>query len=311
MKLSIIIPVYNVEKYLNRCLDSIINQINDSNVEIIIVDDGSTDSSGIICNNYQSNNVLIKHKKNGGLSSARNYGLKFAKGEYVWFIDSDDFIENGSIKKIIKILSYNKCDVLVINSNTIDDNNIVKKERIYSIREGLYSNQEYMKKMFKNPKSILFCAQYHIVKLSLIKKNKLYFKENIIHEDELWTPQVLINSNYIYYSNLLIYYHYMRSDSIMHSSKKEQSGLCDLIVSTELYKIFDSYKERDLKYMRDRCTNIFLQSVWKVKNFFNINIIKKSIPLKNSLYLKTKAKALLYFISPHLYLMVHKILRKN
>ena len=92
--LSIIVPVYNVEMYLKRCVDSILKQDYD-NMEIILVDDGSTDSSGVICDQYASNykNVKVIHKKNGGLSDARNFGLDNCRGQYISFIDSDDWIE--------------------------------------------------------------------------------------------------------------------------------------------------------------------------------------------------------------------------
>ena len=98
---SIIIPVYNVENELARCIDSIINQTF-GNFELILVDDGSPDNSGSICDEYAKNDsrVQVIHKANGGVSSARNTGLKIAKGEYIWFVDSDDYVETNSFKII-------------------------------------------------------------------------------------------------------------------------------------------------------------------------------------------------------------------
>ena len=308
MFLSIIIPVYNVENYLRKCLESIMEQKLD-NMEIIIIDDGSTDASGEICEEYKGKNVIVKHKKNGGLSSARNYGLEFAKGDYIWFIDSDDFIEKDCTNTIVEKLKENKPDLMIIKSRVINENNESKDELFYSIKEGLYSNYEYMKILKNNPKSILFCAQYHIVKKDIIEKNKILFKDGIIHEDELWTPQIIMASNSIYYSNLNIYYHLMRSDSIMHSSKIEKSGNSDLIVAEELYKIYKNNKNRDLDYLKDRCTNIFLQSVWKIPDFFKKNKIKRFVPFNNSYYLKTKIKALLFLMSPRLYRTLHKLIK--
>lgn len=305
MLLSVIIPVYNVEKYVEKCVNSIKKQ-NSSDIEIIIVDDGSIDNSGALCENLKSKNIIVKHKKNGGLSDARNYGLKYASGEYVWFVDSDDYIEDGSIKKIVNALKKESPDLLVIQSKIIDDFGKIKDECKYTIKNGLYNVEEYLKQMKKNPRSILLCAQYHIVKKEIIECNKLYFKKNIIHEDELWTPQVIINSNKILYSNYNIYFHYMRLDSIMHSSKREKSGRSDLIVAEELFKIFDQYSDLDLSYLKDRCTNIFLQAVWKVQEFSKVNTIKRTTPIKNSLYIKTKLKSFIYLISPKLYMIIHK-----
>lgn len=113
-KFSIIVSVYNIEKYINKCIDSIINQ-NYDNYEIIIVNDGSTDSSLIKLGKYKEiNNILVLTKENGGLSSARNYGLKYANGDYVWFVDGDDYIEPNSLEKLnTKINSCSKMQDIV------------------------------------------------------------------------------------------------------------------------------------------------------------------------------------------------------
>ena len=105
--ISIIINVYNGEKYIKKCLDSVVNQTY-KNIEIILVDDGSTDGSGELCEKIKNNDTRIKvyHKKNGGLGSARNYGFNQAKGEYILFLDSDDYIELNTIEKMIKYKEY-------------------------------------------------------------------------------------------------------------------------------------------------------------------------------------------------------------
>ena len=124
--LSIIIPVYNVEKYIYECLDSIIYQKNCINdCEIILVNDGSTDSSGDICKKYAKKYKNIKYlsKKNGGLSDARNFGIENASGNYIWFIDSDDYIQKDCISKIVKAIKEKKTDVIVCQSKIVDDNN--------------------------------------------------------------------------------------------------------------------------------------------------------------------------------------------
>lgn len=110
IKLSIIIPVYNVEKYVQECIDSIVKQI-DKTCEIILVDDGSTDASGNICENNAGEGIKVIHKQNGGLSSARNAGLKQASGKYISFVDSDDLIEEDSIKAVINWIDSHNSDV--------------------------------------------------------------------------------------------------------------------------------------------------------------------------------------------------------
>lgn len=115
VKFSIIVPVYNVEKYLNNCIESLLNQKFD-NFEIILVNDGSTDKSGLMCDNYASTNknISVIHKDNGGLSDARNIGIANAKGEYIIFVDSDDFIEPESLKKFNELIEKKgKPDVII------------------------------------------------------------------------------------------------------------------------------------------------------------------------------------------------------
>ena len=110
--ISIIIPVYNVEKYLKKCINSVINQSH-KNLEIILIDDGSTDKSGIILDEYAKIDERIKvyHKKNGGLSSARNYGIKRSNGNYICFIDSDDFISKYMIENLLNNLLKTQSDI--------------------------------------------------------------------------------------------------------------------------------------------------------------------------------------------------------
>jgi len=224
--LSIIIPVYNVEKYLNRCLDSILTDRFDE-FEVILIDDGSTDGSGIICEEYckKYNNVLLFHKENGGASDARNFGTQKANGKYIWYIDSDDYISNNSISDVIDLLMKNDCDVMVCQSKKVYENNKIVDECNYSIRTGMYSSNEFMETMRNNPKSIIFCPQYYIVNSDFVKENKIFFHKGIIYEDELWIPQLILNAKRIYYSGLNNYFHFMRNESVMHSTKLEKMRL--------------------------------------------------------------------------------------
>lgn len=310
--LSIIIPVYNVEKYLARCLDSILNQ-NISNYEIILVDDGSKDKSGDICDEYSTKyrNVNTYHKENGGASDARNYGIKKATGDYIWFIDSDDYIDDDCLGKIIDIMKNKESDVIICQSKIAEDNKSIRDECSYTIKKGMYDSHQFMLELKRNPKSVIFCPQCYIVSKHFLKKHNLLFYKGIIYEDELWIPQLLINANKIYYSGLNIYYHYMHSASVMHSTKKEKSGKSAYIVATELLKIFENSGRDDLDYLRDHNTTTFLQAIWKIPNFLdNKKNIMRTMPIKNAIYLRTKLKALLYFISPKLYLAIHNIREK-
>ncbi len=117
-KISVIIPVYNVENYLRECVDSVLNQTF-SDYEIILVDDGSTDISGKICDKYavKDDRVNVIHKKNGGLSNARNVGLKKAVGEYIYFLDSDDYIKTDALEKLYNTAISEKADVVFFDGD--------------------------------------------------------------------------------------------------------------------------------------------------------------------------------------------------
>ena len=142
--ISIIIPVYNVEKFLHNCLDSVLKQTY-RNLEIILIDDGSTDNSGKICDNYAKidNRIIVIHKENGGVSSARNVALKIAKGDYIVWIDSDDFISKNMITYLCeKILEFN-ADIYFFNYNIIKKDKI-EKIKLLNLPNGIISKKEVL-----------------------------------------------------------------------------------------------------------------------------------------------------------------------
>ena len=220
-KISIIIPVYNTEQYLVECIESIIKQ-NYDDYEIILVNDGSKDNSGLICDSYakQYKNIKVIHKNNGGLSDARNEGLKLAKGEYVLFIDSDDYIYPNSLKKISKILNEsNEVDLVFLealkfypNGKIETLNNGLKRENI-----SLKSHEEVLQflcSLSKFPAS----AWSKIVKRELIIKNNLYFEKDLISEDVDWTLNLLIYAEKFDYCGDNYYcYRQNRLDSITNN----------------------------------------------------------------------------------------------
>lgn len=128
---SVIVPIYNVEKYLDRCLSSIINQTYE-NLEIILVDDGSTDKSGAICDNYKIKDCRIKviHKQNGGLGYARNSGLDVATGQYVTFIDGDDYIGETHIEDMVKLIRKTKTDTCIAGHTKVYTDKEVRHKNV-------------------------------------------------------------------------------------------------------------------------------------------------------------------------------------
>ena len=219
--ISVIVPIYNVEKYLTKCIESIINQTY-KNLEIILVDDGSPDKSPIICDEYakKDNRIKVIHKKNGGLSDARNYGMSLATGEYISFIDSDDYIDEEMYEKMIFELINNDSDIVSCAINNVYSDRIESsyiEERVYDTELALKNlilgrnlNQTVWNKLYK--KDVI---------------NGILFEKGKINEDDFWTYQVFANSKKIITLNKPLYNYIHRESSIMGQgySEKNLNGL--------------------------------------------------------------------------------------
>ena len=219
--ISVIVPIYNVEKYLTKCIESIINQTY-KNLEIILVDDGSPDKSPIICDEYakKDNRIKVIHKKNGGLSDARNYGMSLATGEYISFIDSDDYIDEEMYEKMIFELINNDSDIVSCAINNVYSDRVESsyiEERVYDTELALKNlilgrdlNQTVWNKLYK--KDVI---------------NGILFEKGKINEDDFWTYQVFANSKKIITLNKPLYNYIHRESSIMGQgySEKNLNGL--------------------------------------------------------------------------------------
>lgn len=182
--ISVIVPVYNVEKYIEKCLESIINQTY-RNIEIILVDDGSTDNSGKICDDYAKkySNITVIHKLNGGLSDARNAGMKIAKGEFICFFDSDDWVEIDILEKAYNKLYENKSDVVIwgFSKDFVDDNENTYKN-ILSIPFNCNINKEelnYQKLLNDEIQAIIGYAWNKLYKTKFIREYNMQFSKGI------------------------------------------------------------------------------------------------------------------------------------
>lgn len=195
MKISIVVPVYNVESFLVQCLDSIINQ-EYKDIEIILVDDGSTDSSGIICDEYANKYPFIEviHKKNGGLGFARNTGIELAKGEYVTFIDSDDLVGKRLLSNLVNGINKHGADTAIGGFERIDvENNVVSREEYLCEQfEGDKVYHELFPKLLgSSPKghdSVKMSVWNVMFSMKIIKENNLRFvsERELISEDIVW-----------------------------------------------------------------------------------------------------------------------------
>lgn len=210
-KISLIIPVYNVEKYVSKCILSCINQnVSSSDYEIIIINDGSTDSSLEIVNSIVENqeNSIVFSQKNAGLSLTRNRGLELAQGEYIWFIDSDDWIEANCLEGIIKRL--NDIDILALAySETYDDS--TKNNSTVPNAISVHSGVDLLKNSFTIP------AQFYIYNKKFLKENALFFEPGLFHEDFEFTPRMLYLAKKVAVYEQQVYFYYQRSGSITTS----------------------------------------------------------------------------------------------
>lgn len=219
---SIILPIYNVENYLKRCLTSILNQ-SFTNYEIILVDDGSTDSSGKICDEYSKQYQFIKtiHKKNGGLSSARNEGLKKTSGKYIFMVDSDDWIEEDALKKLYECTKNQEIDIVKFDYIRQPEN--MKKSSI--LKEGLKDNKELksiIPLILKQTGKINFSAWGHIYRKSFLEQKNLKFvSERIVgSEDYLFNLQAYCQAENLLVLADFLYDYDMREGSLTKRYRK-------------------------------------------------------------------------------------------
>ena len=201
--LSIVVPVYNVEKYVRRCILSIINQ-NDNyfkDIELIIVNDGTEDQSVEkildLVNSYD--NITLVNQENKGLSEARNAGLALAKGDYIWFVDSDDWIEPNSLKKIYPYLDGVN-DVVVLGAQKVSDSSVESANVFFNKVKKMSGVDAYFYGIAQT-----HTAQFSVYRKSFLEKNNLYFMSGIYHEDEEFCPKVSYLSKCIAYLPYTIY----------------------------------------------------------------------------------------------------------
>lgn len=223
VKVSVIVPIYNVEKYLDRCISSLLDQTY-SDLEIILVDDGSPDKSPEICDNYvlKYSNVKVVHKANGGLSDARNAGLSVATGDYIMFIDSDDYAETNMVEKLLEIAILNNSEVVIFGYFTdyVDEN-----ENLLSTRETPAINGNYNKSSFKNIPidnemiGLLGYAWNKFYRTEIIKTNNMKFSKGItLVEDILFNGPFLMQcKNISFVEDMFV--HYMQRPRITLGNK--------------------------------------------------------------------------------------------
>lgn len=234
--ITVIIPIYKVEKYLSKCIDSLIDQ-DYTQLEIILVDDGSPDNCGNICDKYaiQDNRIKVIHKKNGGLSDARNAGLKISTGDFITFVDSDDYVNKDFISTLVNLIQDFEADIAISPFiHFTDDEKKVKK--ILSINKvKTYTNIEGLINMF-------YQSDFDNNATSKLFKKELFFNvtfpKGLLYEDLATVYKLFLNSNKIVFINKFNYNYLLRDESIEGSlfSQEKLDSLLKIIVELEALK---------------------------------------------------------------------------
>lgn len=295
IKVSVIIPVYNVEKYLNQCVDSVLNQTY-QNVEVILVDDGSTDNSPAICEEYAKNDkrVQVIHKVNGGASTARNVGINVATGEYLMFLDSDDFWDGNTVLEDI-FDGVSEVDVVCFGYKECWDKGYIdgRGTSENSLLHCANSNGALLKNLIATG-VLTSSACTKAVKSNLVIEQKIYFKEGITTEDVDWTARVILSAKSYIVVPQNFYVYRQRNDSIVHTIKYENLemlagnverclGYGQSIGDTELLELYYNYVAYQyISFLMvailcesDKRTELLLKYMRKYKWILNYHLNKK------------------------------------
>lgn len=262
-KISIVVPVYNVEKYIDKCINSILNQTY-TDFELLLIDDGSTDRSGEICDQYASidERVCVIHKSNGGVSTARNIGIKQSKGDYIGFVDADDYIEEEMYEVLFKLIEDNKADISICGFKIIDED-IGKIERIQdSGKIEVLSQEKLVAKETDMPWSIRLDTINKLFRKEAL--SGLLFDENLhCAEDTLFLHQAIMRMNKGVFIELPLYVNVRHSGSAMRGrlnpNNYYQSYFTDFSIYSDIKSNFPWLAERSYLVLLNNC-------IWKLED---------------------------------------------
>lgn len=310
-KISIIVPIYNVEQYLHRCINSILNQ-SFNNFELLLINDGSTDNSGKICDEYaaKDNRIIVIHNPNSGVSAARNYGIRLAKGDFITFIDGDDYVEKNLLKVLYDLATKNQCDMAMCSYKLIYDDKIIDSG---TSRWQVYDKKEACELFFYDQEP--FAPSYtwgKIIKRSLFEG--IMFREDIfLMEDSLLNTEIILKcNNGIIVTEHTLYNYVQRDGSASNTFNGKR--ITSFYALEELLKIAKSvsptyekeflkvYTKLNLGILQDIIKygfNEYKESYIEVSKGLNQRFFKnmKSSSISN----KNKIHLLILKISPYLY----------
>lgn len=297
---SLILPIYNVAPYLKRCIDSILSQ-NFKDYEIILVDDGSTDDSPQICDAYAESlsNVRVIHKVNGGLSSARNAGLEIAEGQYIWWIDSDDWIEPGALEQLYMASCEKTPDIVKFHYFRVEKE---KQEVFCQIEPGFYIGSENINKLlnraFYDSGKFLLSAWIHVYRRTFLVGTNIPFisERQVGSEDYLFNLSILPMAESICVLSAPLYCYYMREGSLAQTYKSDLPERYEILYEllVQAHKRAESYDQycKDINFfyawhlVRGTCMTQEYQALpghsfqdgrRKVKSFLRSSKLRKAL----------------------------------
>lgn len=300
-KVTVIVPIYNVEKYLARCIDSLVNQTLNE-IEIVLVNDGTKDSSGKIAMQYAKQykeKIIYLEKENGGLSDARNYGLAYAKGEYIAFLDSDDYIEKDAYEKMyekakLENADYVECDFIWEYPNK------KRKDKCYQ-----YNNKKEMLAFAR------VVAWNKLIKREIIEENNIRFPKGLRYEDIEFTYKLIPHLNKICYVDQCFIHYIQRKNSIANVQNEKTAEIFEILDNVIRYykekNLFEEYRnELEYNYARyllcsslkrickignKQIRKILIRQTWSKLNIefpeWKENKILKDVHIKKNIYMKT------------------------
>lgn len=282
MNLSIVIPVYKVEKYVEKCLRSCAEQdISSDEYEIIVVNDGSPDKSLEIVEHVAKkyNNITVISQENQGLSLARNKGLSLAKGDYIWFVDSDDWIEKDVLKKLTTLCTENDLDILHFCAANVIGGEIVRRFNYVRREKRILKGKDALLDGIHSP-----CAPFSIYKRKFLQENNLSFYPGIFHEDSEFTPRAWYMAERVMLLNDICYYVFQSQNSIMRAVNPKKAF--DLIKVCESLDKFCKNVEDKYKIQFHNDIAIYINNSLNNSYAMSSNDIKKlNLEWKKSSYL--------------------------
>lgn len=307
--ISIITPVYKVEDQINRCMQSLINQTH-RNIEIILVDDGSPDNCPRICDEYalKDKRVRVIHKGNGGLSDARNVGLKMARGEYIMYVDSDDYIELDACERLLEGIDED-VDLVAGACKEIHETYVIY-QRHSNLESGRkYSSKEFAIESIKQNEWYAPAWLFLYNRLFLVN-NGLYFKKGYLYEDMEMLPRLFLAAKTVVYIDYCFYNYVIRPNSIMSSEINPERTRMRIDIFDGWLKLLKEVEDKEYqRYLYGVMIRYYLAAARRTNiTKWEIQGMNVCFALKYAIGIKDKLKVIFFTLFPWIYV---RILRKG